>query len=119
LIDTPGLGPADLESAGELARFLVSRTDIDTHLVLAASIKSAEMTRMVEAFAPFHPGHLLFTRIDETLTFGPIYAQAARSRLPLSFFSNGQRIPEDLRAATLDGLVERLLAPAGIARTAA
>jgi flagellar biosynthesis protein FlhF len=119
LIDTPGLGPADLESAGELARFLVTRGDIDTHLVLAATIKPAEMTRMVEKFAPFHPGRLLFTRIDETLTFGPIYAQAVRSSLPLSFFSNGQRIPEDLRAVTLDGLVEMLLAPAGIARTAA
>lgn len=119
LIDTPGLGPADLESASELARFLVARGDIDTHLVLAASIKLAEMTRMVGEFAPFHPAHLLFTRIDETLTFGPVYAQAVRSGLPLSFFSNGQRIPEDLRAVTLDGLVEMLLSPAGIARTAA
>jgi flagellar biosynthesis protein FlhF len=119
LIDTPGLGPADLESAGELARFLATRSDIDTHLVLAASVKPAEMTRMAEEFAQFRPSHLLFTRIDETLTFGPIYAQAVRSRLPLSFFSNGQRIPEDLRAATLDGLVEKLLAPTGVARTAA
>jgi len=119
LIDTPGLGPADLESGDELARFLGARADIDIHLVLAASIKPAEMARMVEDFARFRPARLLFTRLDETLTFGPLYAQAVRSRLSLSFFANGQRIPEDLRAATLDGLVEMLLGPAGIARTAA
>lgn len=113
LIDTPGLGPADMDSDCGLARFLSSRSDIDTHLVLSSSTKAADVSRMVDRFEIFRPQRLLFTRLDETESLGPIFNEAARTRKPLSFFSNGQRIPEDLEAVTWDRLVERLLgAPA-------
>jgi flagellar biosynthesis protein FlhF len=52
---------------------------------------------------------MLFTRLDETESLGPIFNEAARTGKPLSFFANGQRIPEDLEAVTWDRLVERLL----------
>jgi len=120
LIDTPGFGPADMEADCGLARFLSSRSDIDTHLVLSSSTKAADVTRMVDRFEIFRPQRLLFTRLDETESLGPILNEAARTRKPLSFFSNGQRIPEDLEAVTWDRLVERLLgAPASQAASAA
>ena len=37
LIDTPGYGPRDMDRAEALARFLSSRPEIATHLVLTAS----------------------------------------------------------------------------------
>jgi flagellar biosynthesis protein FlhF len=52
---------------------------------------------------------MLFTRLDETESLGPIFNEAARTGKPLSFFANGQRIPEDLEAVTWDRLVEGLL----------
>ena len=73
-------------------------------------MKSADLTRMVDAFEIFRPQRLLFTRLDETESLGPILNEAARTGKPLSFFANGQRIPEDLEAATRDRLVELLLA---------
>ncbi len=63
-------------------------------------MKSADVTRMVDAFEIFRPRRLLFTRLDETESLGPIFNEAARTGKPLSFFANGQRIPEDLEAAT-------------------
>ncbi len=100
LIDTPGLGHSDLGDASQLARFLSSRTDIDTQLTIPASMKPADATRMVDAYAAFQPQRLIFTRMDETNSFGLILNEAARTGKPVSFLTNGQRIPEDLEEAT-------------------
>jgi flagellar biosynthesis protein FlhF len=120
LVDTPGLGSGDMDVAADLARVLAGRPDVDTHLVLPASMKAADLNRMVDAYTIFGPRRLLFTRLDETSSFGPIFTQAARTGLPLSFFSDGQRIPEDLREATSRGLLELVLGGRrSAARTAA
>jgi len=109
LIDTPGFGHGDLEDSSSLAHFLSTRTDIDTHLVLPASMKPADLSRMVDAFEILRPRHLLFTKLDETGSFGPVFSEAARTHKPLSFFTTGQRIPEDLETATQARLMELLL----------
>jgi len=108
-IDTPGFAFGDLEDSSSLAHFLSTRTDIDTHLVLSASMKSADLTRMIDAFEILRPKHLLFTKLDETGSFGAIFSEAARTGKALSFFTTGQRIPEDLEAATQARLVELIL----------
>src|ERR1039457_4969729 len=119
-IDTPGLAYGDLEDLESLAHFLVPRGDIDTHLVLPASMKAADLSRMVDAFEILRPQHLLFTKLDETKSYGPIFSEAARSGKPLSFCAAGQRIPEDLEAASPERVLELVLpVAAGRTRSAA
>ncbi len=115
LIDTPGFGYGDMDAAGPLGRFLSSRADIDTQLVLPASMKPADMSRVAAAFDAFAPQRLLFTKLDETGSFGPILAEAAHLKKPISFFATGQRIPEDLEAASGSRLVELVLAGQSVA----
>jgi flagellar biosynthesis protein FlhF len=112
-IDTPGLAYGDLQDAESLTHFLATRADIDTHLVLPASMKAADLSRMVDAFAILQPRHLLFTKLDETGSYGPIFSEAARSGKPLSFFTAGQRIPEDLEAASTERVLDLVLHGAG------
>ena len=109
LIDTPGFAPADMDGAADMARALTSRPEIDVHLVLSASMKPADLTRVVEAFDIFRPAKLLFTRLDETGSFGPIFCEAARTHKPLSFFATGQRIPDDLAPAACGLLIDLIL----------
>ena len=111
LIDTPGLAAGELEHCPGLARFLSTRGDVDTQLVLSSSAKAADLTRMVDGFEIFRPHRLLFTRLDETGSFGPILNEAARTLKPLSFFTGGQRIPEDLEIASRSRLCQLILAP--------
>jgi len=110
LIDTPGLGRPDMDEGVGLARMLATRSDIDTHLVLPASMKPADLVRTVNAYEIFGPQKLLFTKLDETGSFGPILNEAARTGKALSFFATGQRVPEDLEAATRRKVVELVLA---------
>lgn len=99
LIDTPGFSQNTMDE--NLAQALAAQPEIDTHLVLPASMRSADLKRAAEQYAIAKPQKLLFTRLDETQTFGPLLNHSVRMGLPLSFLANGQRIPEDLEPATV------------------
>jgi flagellar biosynthesis protein FlhF len=111
LIDTPGLAAAEMEAGAGLAEYLARHAEIDTHLVLSASMKSADITRAVDRFEVFRPAKLLFTRLDETCLLGPVLSEAARTGKPLSFFAAGQQIPEDLEPATKSRMADLVLSP--------
>jgi len=109
LIDTPGLCRGEMENYQDLAEFLAAYPGMDTHLVLPASMRAADLKRVARQYADFKPRKLLFTRLDETETYGPILSQSVRMNVPLSFFCGGQRIPEDLQPATADFVVDLIL----------
>ena len=109
LIDTPGLAATELDSFLDLARFLSSYPGMDTHLVLPASMRTSDLKRTAQQYEFFEPAKLLFTRLDETGTFGPIVNQSVRMKKPISFLSQGQRIPEDLQPASQDLIVDLVL----------
>jgi len=108
LIDTPGFGKADMEDGMELAQMIGSDPDIDTHLVLPASMRGADLTRQVDQFRAFRPRKVVFTRMDEASCYGALLNLATGSGLAISFLTQGQRIPDDLEPATKEGLLERL-----------
>jgi flagellar biosynthesis protein FlhF len=109
LIDTPGFSPGDMDYAHDLSAVISRNSEIDTHLVLSATLKSADLTTAVERFAVFRPSKLLFTRLDETGTYGTILNEVVRTGLPLSYLCRGQSIPEDIEPARPQRLVELLL----------
>ncbi len=109
LVDTPGLCRTEMDLGDDLARVLATQPGIDTHLVLPASMRAADLTRVAEQYSVFNPRKLLFTRLDETRTFGPILSRSVRMEKPVSFFSWGQRIAEDLEPATPDLMLDLVL----------
>jgi len=111
LIDTPGLSANDLEGFEDLGDFLSTHPGVDTHLVLPASMRTGDLKRVAAQYEIFKPAKLLFTRLDETETFGPILSQSIRSGKPMSFLTRGQRIPEDLEEATKELILDLVLKP--------
>jgi flagellar biosynthesis protein FlhF len=109
LIDTPGMGQSELAETSQLARFLASRPDIETQLTIPASIKPADASRVVDSFKAFDPQRLIFTRMDETNSFGLLFNEAARTGKPISFLTKGQRIPEDIEEATPNRIIGLVL----------
>ncbi len=110
-IDTPGLTAKELEGFEDLADFLATYPGVDTHLVLPASMRTSDLKRIAGQYEIFKPAKLLFTRLDETETFGPLLSQSVRSGKPISFVTRGQRIPEDLEAAVKDLILDMVLTP--------
>ena len=116
LIDSPGFSLREMGDAAELAELLSTHPEIDTHLVLSASMKPSDMSRVVESYAVFSPSKLIFTRIDETARYGALVSEAARRNLPISFLSTGQQIPDDLEEATIPRLTSLVLGDGGSRR---
>ena len=100
LIDTPGFGAREADALNLAAGFWPAEMEPEVHLVLTVQAGSADLWSAVERFQPFRPAALAFTRLDETSTAGAMAAVAVRSRLPVSYLSFGQCIPEDFEPAT-------------------
>ena len=117
LIDTPGYSANMLRDlGGDLAGFLSRRQDIDTHLVLTASMRVEDLHNAAGLYDAFRPAKLLFTRVDETSSLAAVFCLAARRNKPVSFFSTGQAVPEDLEPATKERVVDSLVRqlPSGV-----
>ncbi len=121
LIDTPGFTQDEWQAVGRLQTVLNSRQEVDLHLVLPASMKLRDLDRTIRLHRALNPAKLIFTRLDETDQIGTAIETAITSKLPISFLSNGPRIPEDLELANASQLARRafLTLPGGLTRRAA
>jgi flagellar biosynthesis protein FlhF len=108
LIDTPGFSAQDFDVSWELTKFLSTYPHVDIHLVLSCGAKSSDISRMVDRYNIFGPAKLLFTRLDETDSYGAILNESVRTGLPVSFLSTGPRVPEDFEPATKDRISDLL-----------
>jgi flagellar biosynthesis protein FlhF len=99
LIDTPGSSVRDAQLASRLAVLSNSASKLETALVLAASTQAGSIEEAVKHFGPANPSCCVLTKIDEAASLGGVLSVLIRARLPVSYMSEGQRVPEDLRPA--------------------
>ena len=99
LIDTPGSSVRDPQLASRLAVLAGSASKLQTALVLAASTQAGAIEESVKHFAPANPACCVLTKLDEAASLGGVLSVLIRARLPVSYMSEGQRVPEDLRPA--------------------
>jgi len=64
---------------------------------------------MVDRYSIFGPAKLLFTRLDETSSYGAVLNESVRAGLPVSFLGTGPRVPDDVEPAAQDRIVDLFL----------
>lgn len=109
LIDTAGRGPRDAAAMGALSALADGSIDMERHLVLSATTRSEDLEKIVEGFAPSRPDHLVFTKLDETSNFGPVFNELVRTGKPISYYTDGQRVPEDIHVLPKERIVDIVL----------
>lgn len=110
LIDTAGRSPRDSYCIEELGAFLKPELNIDKHLVLSASTRERELLDAIERFQGLGITHTIFTKIDECANLGILLNVQIQNANPLSYFANGQRVPEDLLEASSRIAAELIMA---------
>jgi flagellar biosynthesis protein FlhF len=108
LIDTPGSSPSDLARLSKL-EMVTSAADAKVHLVISATTRSEDITKIVSRFQRFTPNSVIFTKIDETDSKGPLAGDLLRNELAVSYLTNGQKVPEDLLIPSADELARYVL----------
>lgn len=112
LIDTMGSSPYDKGKIEKIYECLNSNTtefNIDVVLVMPSSIKYEDLKATYDSFQSLDIDTMMFTKLDETRGFGNIFSLVYDTKKPISYFSVGQEVPEDLVVANSDFLVECLL----------
>lgn len=96
LIDTAGRSPRDTKRVEELLVFLEAAQPDETHLVLSSTASQSVIMDTVERFANVKTDRLIFTKLDEAVSFGVIFNVARKINKRLSYVTTGQDVPNDI-----------------------
>ena len=107
LIDTPGMSQRDAQLSARLDQLATAGNGLETALVLSASTQAGAIEETVKRYAKAKPASALLTKVDEAASLGGILSVLAETAMPVSYVSEGQRVPEDLRPARALELVSR------------
>jgi flagellar biosynthesis protein FlhF len=111
LIDTVGSSQHDKEKIEKLSQFLKVDTfaEININLVLSAVTKYEDLIDIYKNFSILPIDTFVFTKLDETKNYGNIFSLLIETKKPVSYFSIGQEVPDDLIEAGADYLLKGIL----------
>jgi flagellar biosynthesis protein FlhF len=109
LMDTAGRSPKDEVRIQELRSFLSEAEADQVHLVLSSVAGAKTLVQMAERFASVGTTALVLTKLDETTSLGNVLPLVRSSRLPVSYLTNGQNVPDDIEVADARRLASLVL----------
>ena len=102
LIDTIGKNPRDMEELGKMKLLLDACGSLaEVYLVVAATTKASDFKEMLRHFEPFNYKSIIVTKLDETIRTGNIIGPLVESGKTVSYITNGQKVPTDIRTASV------------------
>ena len=70
------------------------------YLVLSLTSKYSDMKAIIQNFSEVPTKQVIFTKADETQSFGNMLNVAQEMKLPFSYITTGQNVPDDIVAAS-------------------
>lgn len=111
LIDTAGRSPQDSLCIEELVTFFNPELEIEKHLVLSATTRETELFEAIQRFSILGIDNAIITKIDECTSLGLLLDIQIREKIPYSYITNGQRVPEDIMEADKNLLTQIIMSP--------
>ena len=109
LIDTTGRSSKNRMQIAELRTFVEKADTKNIHLVLSATTKNKDLKYIIEGYQILHYNSIIVTKLDETSTYGSILNILETAKIPLSFVSTGQNVPDDIKELSTDKIVSLIL----------
>lgn len=104
LIDTPGWSRQNTSYMKELKNLAMMNDAIRFNLVLGSDTKDEALYECVRGFKGLPVDSLTFTKLDESKVYGSIVNVTLIARKPIAYFTDGQRVPEDIECASKEKL---------------
>ncbi|PID22645.1 flagellar biosynthesis protein FlhF [Sporosarcina sp. P3] len=109
-IDTAGRNYKEAKYVDDLSSLIDFSLDMETFLVLSTTSKEQDMDMIIRQFDKFPITKIIFTKTDETNSVGSIINLMLKYSLGMAYFTDGQEVPEDLTEASLEKVLDLLLA---------
>lgn len=106
LIDTSSRCLTQPDAMEELEDQLYMIDDLQAVLVLSAATKDRDIADAIRKSSSLPVSSLIFTKIDETKRYGNVINNLIKFKKPVSFLTNGQKVPDDIILATPSRLAD-------------
>ncbi|MFC0214355.1 flagellar biosynthesis protein FlhF [Paenibacillus chartarius] len=108
-MDTAGRNFRNEMYVSELNALLRSQGDSETFLVLSMTTKYKDMKAITGNFTKFKLDKVLFTKMDETDSFGAVVNLVHDFGLQLSYAANGQNVPDDISVVDEQAIIDLIM----------
>jgi len=110
-IDSAGRSHRDELKMSELREFLAVIPEAEVHLVLSTTTHPSTVQSIADRFAPIGFDRVILTKLDESVSIGPVVGALVDIGRPVSFITDGQNVPKDIVPADPDRLVDLVVKP--------
>jgi len=102
LVDTIGKSPREAVKLAEMKQILEAcGPRAEVHLAMAATTKATDMEEILRQFEPFNYSAVVVTKLDETNRLGNVISVLSQRRKPVSYLTDGQKVPQDIQLAEI------------------
>lgn len=108
-IDTAGRSHKNVENMSELFELIKSVENSECYVVLSLATKTEDLLSIINVYGLKLDFKLIFTKEDETLTLGNILNVCYRCRKSVSYITNGQSVPNDIKVISPERVAEFIL----------
>ncbi|UOF89373.1 flagellar biosynthesis protein FlhF [Fodinisporobacter ferrooxydans] len=109
LVDTAGRNYHEQKFIKEIQDFFAVERPQELYLVLSSTSKMADVQKMIQNFSDLEIDKYLFTKLDETTSYGAIYNVLRSQKKPFTYVTDGQNVPDDLSVLTHAKLANLLI----------
>ncbi|PKY11269.1 flagellar biosynthesis protein FlhF [Acidithiobacillus marinus] len=107
-IDTIGMGPKDQRLNEQLQWFAALGADAQRFLMIPASLSGRNLSVVLEPYTHIPLNGAILSKVDETPAFAAVLEWLTIQHLPVAWYSDGQKVPEDMHEAPWEQLLSLL-----------
>lgn len=108
-IDTAGRNYKEVKYLDDLTELVDFSLDMESFLVLSMTSKEQDMKTIIEQFNSFPIEKIIFTKLDETSSMGPLFNLMKDYSIGTAYYTDGQEVPEDITEASAEKLLALLM----------
>jgi flagellar biosynthesis protein FlhF len=110
MVDTSGRSHRNDLKISEIKSFADSvEYDCEKILCVSANTKKSDLNEVFRAFDAIHFDSIIITKVDETSYIGNVIDIADKYNKPISYYTNGQEVPNDIVIAEPDKIVDMMI----------
>ena len=110
LVDTTGRNPRVAEHVVSLREYFPMGWGGELVLTVACNTRECDLFEVIDGFGPLSYDRVCVTKTDETRATGAIYSIIRRAGRPLTWLTDGPRVPDDIEDADAPRIAARVIA---------
>jgi flagellar biosynthesis protein FlhF len=110
LVDTSGRSHRNQLKISEIKSFADGvEFDFEKVLCVSANTRKSDLNEVFKAFDMVNFDSVIITKVDESSNIGNVVDIADKYHKPISYFTNGQEVPNDIEVADSDRIVDMMI----------